>query len=329
MGNEEHNQNQNSHSEKSELSHLKTSLADSTNRTVSTSETDNSEDIEKLKKQLRDVQDQLAICQAEKQQNIEDKYTTSETLFKEKREALETAKGELSEKIQLIIAINSDLEDKNQKIAHLEEELKQIKGNYLEKLNEKIEQTVSLEVELKETKNVLTSVQKLGQENQKKFQDAQTTIKHLQKTVEASQFERDAYLDQIAKLQDIIHQTEEDIKEIEAGHLEIQDQLHAEINRLESRTGQMSEDLKRETKGVLARDRHIRAVLQQTELGRILLFLVDYFENTKKKSLKLGTISTEVGIAPIRTRTLLRHLHELAVCEFNEVSKEIRLMRNI
>ncbi|MCK5611441.1 hypothetical protein KAR91_56750, partial [Candidatus Pacearchaeota archaeon] len=72
---------------------------------------------------------------------------------------------------------------------------------------------------------------------------------------------------------------------------------------------------------------HIRVVLQQTELGRILLFLVDYFENTKKKTLALGTLSTEVGIPPIICRTHLRHLHELDVCEFNEVSREIRLIR--
>ena len=193
-----------------------------------------------------------------------------------------------------------------EKSTYLEEELKQFRANFREKIEEKTEESINLELELKETKNLLAT--------------AQTTIETLKP-------EREAYLSQISKLQDVLQQTEEEIKEIEESHLEVQDQLHKEISRTEERAGQMREDLKRETRGNLARDRHIRVVLQQSELGRILLYLVDYFENTQKRSLALGTLSTEVGIAPIICRTHLRHLHELAVCNFNEMSREINLIK--
>ncbi|MFX0207159.1 MAG: hypothetical protein ACFFDT_14310, partial [Candidatus Hodarchaeota archaeon] len=160
-----------------------------------------------------------------------------------------------------------------------------------------------------------------------KIQEYEDKMQKSQSTIEVLQTEKEAYLSQIDKMQDLIHQTEEEIKEIEASHLEVQDQLKLEIKRMEDKTGQMREDLARESTGTLARDRHIRVVLQQSELGRILLYLVDYFENTKKQYLALDTLSNEIGVPPIICRTHLRHLHELAVCEFNEVTREIKLIK--
>ncbi len=261
---------------------------------------------------IEQLETQLATFQV-----IERELAETKASLKAKTQALEATKAELSEKTQTLIAIKTSFESKSKEYSNLEKELEFIKFESQKVLQEKTEQMIALEVELKETKNILATIE----------QKFQTKLQNTQTTIEGLQTERESYLDQIAKLQDVIHQTEEEIKEIEASHLEVQDQLKLEIKRTEERAGQMTETLKRETRGTLARDRHIRVVLQQSELGRILLFLVDYFENTKKKSLALGTLSTEVGIPPIICRTHIRHLHELAVCEFNEVSREIKLIR--
>ncbi|UCG89928.1 MAG: hypothetical protein JSU57_05555 [Candidatus Heimdallarchaeota archaeon] len=261
---------------------------------------------------IQQLETQLATFQV-----IERELAETKASLQAKIQALETTNAELAEKTQTLIAIKSNFAAKNKEFSNLKEEFELIKSESQKNLQEKTEQIIALEVELKETKNVLATIE---EKYSTKLQNKQTTIDGLQA-------ERESYLTQIAKLQEVINQTEEEIKEIEASHLEIQDQLSLEIKRTEERAGQMREDLTRETRGTLARDRHIRVVLQQTELGRILLFLVDYFENTKKRSLALGTLSTEVGIPPIICRTHLRHLHELAVCDFNEVSREIKLIR--
>lgn len=264
MGNDDFNQNK----DENQINLSTTSL--------SPSKTD-SEEIQELKKQL---------------QLLHMKFHEKDVLLLEKAQALEEAQNELTEKSEILRVIKTDLEAQTRKVTFLETELKRLKAEFHEQLNEKMEQIISIEVELKDT-----------------------------------QAEKEVFLTQIAKLQDVIHQTEEEIKEIEANHLEIEEQLRLEIKRTEERAGQMSKDLERETTGVLARDRHIRVVLQQTELGRILLFIVDYFENTKKKSLALETLSDEVGIPLIICRTHLRHLHELAVCDFNELTREIKLIK--
>lgn len=292
MGNEEFRQNQGSDHQK-QLDPSESSRSESSQR-------------------IEQLETQLATFQV-----IERELAETKASLKAKTQALEVTKAELSEKTQTLIAIKTSFESKSREYSNLEKELQFIKFESQKVLQEKTEQMIALEVELKETKNVLATIEQKFKIN---LQNAQTTIEGLQT-------ERESYLYQIAKLQDIIHHTEEEIKEIEASHLEVQDQLKLEIKRTEERAGQMTETLKRETRGTLARDRHIRVVLQQSELGRILLFLVDYFENTKKKSLALGTLSTEIGIPPIICRTHLRHLHELAVCEFNEISREIKLIR--
>ena len=132
---------------------------------------------------------------------------------------------------------------------------------------------------------------------------------------------------QIAKFQDIIQSTEEEIREIEENHLEIQEQLKLEIKRTEDRAGRISADLSRETSGSLARNRHIRAVLEESDIGRVVLFIVDYFEDTKKRTLDLQTLSSELGMTPIIARSHVRNLHGLDVCEFNEVTREIKLIK--
>ncbi|MFX0124759.1 MAG: hypothetical protein ACFFAE_14105 [Candidatus Hodarchaeota archaeon] len=254
-----------------------------------------SKEIQKLQDQVQKLQHQLATSQIESQ---------------EKEKKLETQLYEQK----------TEFEAKSEELFSLEEKLKMIKSESQKQIQEKTEQIITLELEVQGLKNDLITAKE-------KNQELKTTSETTQKMINTLQAEKTAYLNQIAKMQDLIQQTEEEIKEIEASHLEVQDQLKLEISRMEERTGQMREDLARESTGTLARDRHIRVVLQQTELGRILLFLVDYFENTKKRSLALDTLSTEVGIPPIICRTHLRHLHELAVCEFNELTREIKLIK--
>ncbi|UCG04069.1 MAG: hypothetical protein JSW11_08790 [Candidatus Heimdallarchaeota archaeon] len=307
MGNEEFRQNEYSNQQKQ---------LESTG-SESPSTTDNqSNKIQKLQDQVQQLQDQLAIYETEFQKREEELKKE----LKEKTEAFDRLNVEMNDKTQSMVALSNEIEGKNEKLINLEERLNQIKSESQKQINEKSEQLITMELELREIKNELSVTREKTQEYKAALQKTQTMIDGLQG-------EKEAYLSQIAKMQDVIQQTEEEIKEIEVSHLEVQDQLKLEISRMEERTGQMREDLVRESTGTLARDRHIRVVLQQSELGRILLFLVDYFENTKKKSLALDTLSTEVGIPPIICRTHLRHLHELAVCDFNEVTREIRLIK--
>ncbi|MFX0014950.1 MAG: hypothetical protein ACFFB2_07505 [Promethearchaeota archaeon] len=321
MGNEELRENQRV---KNQLSNSKASNSDLSQNPGHSepmySVNDYAKRIIELENQIRRLQEKKTEFQAEAQEKekvIERELAETKGLLRTKMQALKAANMELAEKTQMMLAIKTNLEAKSLELSNIEKGQNRVISDIQKKLNEKTEQVITLEVELKETKNILATIE---DEYSIKLQNSRTMIENLQT-------ERETLLTQIAKLQDVIHQTEEEIKEIETSHLEIQDQLKREIKRTEERAGQMTEDLTRETEGTLTRDRHIRVVLQQTELGRILLFLVDYFANTKKKSLDLGTLSTEVGIPPIICRTHLRHLHELSVCEFNEVTREIKLIK--
>ncbi|MHA2247297.1 MAG: hypothetical protein ACXADY_20290 [Candidatus Hodarchaeales archaeon] len=320
MGNEEFERKQDLDQEKqpesSKSSNSEPSSGVSLPVPTSSPVTNHSKEIQNLHNKLQQLQDQLTYYQiesSEKEKRIAEEFAGMKALLNEKTQALETANTELGEKNQTISIMKTEFISQNEKVSNLEEKLKLVKNEFREKILEKTEQTINLEVELKETKNLLTTAEE-------KSQVAKIANESLQ-------LEKEAYLTQIERLHIVIQQTEEEIKEIEETHLEVQDQLKNEIDRTEERAGQMREDLKRETRGTLARDRHIRVVLQQSELGRILLYLVDYFENTKKKTLALETMSTEVGVPRIICRTHLRHLHELAVCDFNEVSREVRLIR--
>ena len=282
-----------------------------------------SKEIQKLQNQILQLQDQLAGYQTksqEREHQLEIELSEAKSSLEEKSKTIETINIELNEKTQSVTNLLNELEAKKEDFIDLEEKMNQYKSEGQKHLQEKSEQIVAMELEIQEIKNNLTTAKEKIQEYEDKMQKTQSTVEVLQS-------EKAAYLSQIAKMQDLIQQTEEEIKEIETSHLEVQDQLKLEIKRMEDRTGQMREDLARESTGTLARDRHIRVVLQQSELGRILLFLVDYFENSKKQFLLLDTLSTEVGIPPIICRTHLRHLHELAVCEFNEVTREVKLIK--
>jgi len=303
MGNEEFRKNQFSDQQK-EIDPPET--VDSETLSITN---DHSKEIQKLHDQIRQLQDQMATFQSE--------YEEKE---KKLQQDLSKTLSLLNEKSQSVTELTNEVEAKNEGLSNLEEKLNQVKLESQKQLREKSEQIVAKELEIQEIRNKLT----LSEEN---IKDYQTKQQKSQAALDSLQGEKEAYLNQIEKMQELIHQTEEEIKEIEAHHLEVQDQLKLEIKRMEDRTGQMREDLARESTGTLARDRHIRVVLQQSELGRILLYLVDYFENPKKKALALDTLSTEVGIPPIICRTHLRHLHELAVCDFNEVSREIKLIK--
>ena len=107
--------------------------------------------------------------------------------------------------------------------------------------------------------------------------------------------------------------------------MEIQDQLRQEIERTEARVGQISSDFSRETQSTISSDKHIRTVMRESEIGTITLYIVDYFAGGGKKALALGTLATELKLAPIIVRSHLRHLHALGICNFNEVSREIKL----
>jgi chromosome segregation ATPase len=211
-------------------------------------------------------------------------------------------------------------------ISSLENELEKVHRDYQFKIQEKVELITNFE-------NQLTQAKQEAQILKAELEPLKVTLEHQnniietqKKMIEEAQFERQTYVAQIAKLQEVIEQTENEIDEIQADHLEIQNQLRLEIKRLEERAGQISEDLSRDARGKLARDRHIRAFLGENELGRILLYIIDYFEDSKKRSLNLAIMSSELGITPIIARRSLRHLHELGVCDFNEVSREIKLL---
>ncbi|NHJ01394.1 MAG: hypothetical protein EAX86_04590 [Candidatus Heimdallarchaeota archaeon] len=184
-----------------------------------------------------------------------------------------------------------------------------------------------LQGELSETKKLYQSAEAALESYKNIISTLEEEIEILKSNTQKAETEKVDYLSQIRKLQDIIQQTESDIEDIEAGHIEIQNQLRSEIQRLEERTGQMSEDLSRETTGSLARNQHIRTILEETELGKITLYIVDYFENTKKRTLALSTLASEVGMTPIIVRSHIRNLHGLGICEFNEVTREIRLTK--
>ncbi|MFX0184187.1 MAG: hypothetical protein ACFE95_13975 [Candidatus Hodarchaeota archaeon] len=221
----------------------------------------------------------------------------------------------------------AELQTKIEKISFLEEELIKAQRVFQDRIQEKSSLIINLQNQLINSKQEAQTLKAELEPLKVTLEHQNNIIETQKKIVEDLQFERQTYIAQIAKLQEVIEQTENEIDEIEADHLEIQNQLRLEIERLEERAGQISEDLTRDAKGKLARDRHIRAFLGETDLGRILLYIIDYFENSKKRSLDLGIMASELGITPIIARRSLRHLFELGVCDFNEVSREIRLKR--
>ncbi len=224
------------------------------------------------------------------------------------------------------------MQDEKDIIIHdLREEIERMKDQSQTKLSEAFGDSTNLEKQLQESRDVLSNVQSDFQAEKAKSETLATEKAELDKQIEElneiiKQHESTtaSYLQQIAKMQQLLQETEQEIVDIEAGHLAIQNQLQEEIKRTEDRFGQVSEDLTRGASSNHAQDILIRTVLQETELGKITMFIVDYFENPKRKVLARETISTELQLPPIMIRKHLRLLHGLGVLYFNEVSGEIK-----
>ncbi len=219
-------------------------------------------------------------------------------------------------------------------INDLREELERMKDHSQDKLNEAISDTTNLEKQLQESQDVLSDVKTDLQAEKAKSEvktaenaELEKQIGEMSEIIKQHEVTVESYLQQIAKMQQLLQDTENEIEGIEASHLAIQRQLQEEIKRMEDQYGQVSADLSRESSSTHAQDILIRTVLQETELGKITMFIVDYFENSKKKSLARETIASELQFAPIIIRKHLRLLHGLGVVAFNEVSGEIKLVK--
>lgn len=230
-------------------------------------------------------------------------------------------------------SLYKELEEKNTIITHLREEIDRIKHDYHLKIQEEISNSTNLEKQLQESRDVLANI-KSDLHNQEarvesltpEKQSLEKELEEITKALQEKDSMIDSYLIQINKLQQLLQDTETDIQEIEEGHLAIQKQLQMEIKRTEARVGQISDDYNRDTQSTIVRDKNIRTVLKETEMGEIMLFIVDYFENARKKSLKLETLASELNYAPIIARSHLRNLHALGVIKFHEVAREIKLV---
>ncbi|MHA1331818.1 MAG: hypothetical protein ACTSR2_12155, partial [Candidatus Hodarchaeales archaeon] len=227
--------------------------------------------------------------------------------------------SEVSEKQFALERLQGEIEKDRTTIETMKKELKEYKTGGQDKITK-------LENYVNELKYALKTAEQKVQDLEMNLMSTNATIESQNKTIENLRIENKNYLEQIAKLQDVLEQTEREIEQIEKEHLEKQALLEQELKRESERAGQMDSYLSREKVGGLARDKHIRAVLNESELGRITLYVVDYFSNTKKKFLALDTLCNELGISPIIARSHLRNLHGLNVCEFNEVSRQIKLI---
>ncbi|MFW9855713.1 MAG: hypothetical protein ACFFFG_11660 [Candidatus Thorarchaeota archaeon] len=255
------------------------------------------------------------------------------------------AKGPTDEKRQIIREIDNDssklaLKVQNQKetIGTLEAQLILKQDAIDSQIQEYSAQVSELKAQLIATRNILTEREQELQLLQKEYKTAQTIINDKNQIIEnqliqlneyikaihGAKEEQQTYLMQISKLQDLLQQTEGEIREIEAGHREILSQMQAEVKRAEVRAGQLEQA--DPSKSDLVRSRHLRTILQESEVGKIVLYIIDYFERKKVKTLALDTLATELGITPIIARKHLRYLHELRICDLNEVTREIKLV---
>ena len=320
MGYEESNHNQDPEDEKHtgrlDVSSLDQSFERKPSVPPTSPDDDQSSEINELKEQLEKLKNQLSIYQDETK---EKESFLEERLAELQSKLTESVKSHESEK-QLIVKKESELKELDDKILFLEDDFKN-------KLQDNDDHIKNLEEQLSNTKLKISEIEIQNQEIEKKVQESQATVEKLQLENADINQEKVAYLDQITKLQEFIQTTEEEIKEIEAGHHEIEEQLKLEIKRTEDRAGQISEDFNRETTGSVARNRHIRTVLLESDIGKVVLFIVDYFENSKKRALDLQTLASEVGMTPIIVRSHMRNLHGLGVCNFNEVTREIKLIK--
>jgi chromosome segregation ATPase len=230
-------------------------------------------------------------------------------------------------------SLYKELNDKNIIISDLKEELDRIHQDYQQKTQEEISNSTNLEKQLQESTDVLANIKADLQTQETRVESLTTEkqsleleIEEITRALQEKDTMIDSYLAQISKLQQLLQETENDIQDIEAGHLAIQNQLQSEIKRTEERVDQISNDYNRDTQSTIVRDKNIRTVLNETEMGKIMLYIVDYFANAKKRSLALETLCSELIYAPIIARSHLRNLHALGVINFHEVSREIKLV---
>jgi chromosome segregation ATPase len=230
-------------------------------------------------------------------------------------------------------SLYKELNDKNIIISDLKEELDRIHQDYQQKTQEEISNSTNLEKQLQESTDVLANIKADLQTQETRVESLTTEkqsleleIEEITRALQEKDTMIDSYLAQISKLQQLLQETENDIQDIEAGHLAIQNQLQSEIKRTEERVDQISNDYNRDTQSTIVRDKNIRTVLNETEMGKIMLYIVDYFANAKKRSLALETLCSELNYAPIIARSHLRNLHALGVINFHEVSREIKLV---
>ncbi|MHA1207352.1 MAG: hypothetical protein ACTSSO_07255, partial [Candidatus Hodarchaeales archaeon] len=207
-------------------------------------------------------------------------------------------------------SLYKELNDKNIIISDLKEELDRIHQDYQQKTQEEISNSTNLEKQLQESTDVLANIKTDLQTQETRVESLTTEkqsleleIEEITKALQEKDAMIDSYLAQISKLQQLLQETENGIQDIEAGHLAIQNQLQSEIKRTEERVDQISKDYNRDTQSTIVRDKNIRTVLNETEMGKIMLYIVDYFANAKKRSLALETLSSELNYAPIIARS--------------------------
>ncbi|WP_455142393.1 hypothetical protein [Candidatus Hodarchaeum mangrovi] len=252
-----------------------------------------------------------------------------------KIEALQTKLKEREEYFQHQLAKKeSELSEKTFAVEKGETELKQISRLY-DELKKQLEvfktgeqsRITTLENQINELKYSLANAELKREGHERKLISLNATIESQTNLIENLKIENKNLLAQISKLQELIQNTENEIELIETEHIEKQNLLEQELKRQAERESQIDITLSREKAGALARDKHLRTVLNESELGKIALYIVDYFTNTKKKVLALETLCMELNITPVITRSHLRNLHGLGVCEFDEIAREIRLMK--
>jgi len=255
---------------------------------------------------------------------LEAKIETLQKRLKEREEyfqhQLAKKESELSKKTFTIETLESDLEQKSTLYDELKKQLEVFKSGEQDRIT-------ILENQINELRYSLTNAELKREGLERKSISLNATIESQTKLIENLKSENKNLFGQISKLQELIQNTENEIEIIESEHIEKQTLLEQELKRQAERESQIDLTLSREKAGALARDKHLRTVLNESELGKITLYIVDYFTNTKKKVLAFETLCMELDIAPVIARSHLRNLHGLGVCEFDEIAREIRLMK--
>ncbi|MFW9993682.1 MAG: hypothetical protein ACFFD4_16670 [Candidatus Odinarchaeota archaeon] len=301
----------------SQINELKSTLEE-LNEKFTVQEKTSQEKVTELSKSMEEISGGIKEISDEKMNLVtEDIKALNKELFQSKNQLgiLKMDVKDIASVNKSIAVLRARMDTLDDDKAAFESRLQDQESNLRKGTGDINQQVIDLKEELMKTKKQLVDV--LGLKSD--FDSLKFTVDQMKSTLKEEVIsERDEH---IANLSQTIRQLEASRNTISKELAEVR----AERDRIQNRLIEVEREFssfKTKSEPDLIKNTHIRTVLRQTEMGKILLELMKVSPNT----IKLETLSDRVGVASVIVKTAVNAMHDMRLVRYEPGSREVRLL---